>query len=33
MPFVRTVCDDIDPSQLGACYPYEHVLYLPLALR
>jgi phosphotriesterase-related protein len=26
MPFIRTVTGDIDPDQLGVCYPHEHVL-------
>ncbi len=29
MPFIRTVLGDIDPSDLGACYPHEHVLCSP----
>jgi 5-phospho-D-xylono-1,4-lactonase len=29
MPFIRTVRGDIDPSELGACYPHEHVLCVP----
>jgi len=29
MAFVRTVRGDIDPSDLGACYPHEHVLCSP----
>jgi 5-phospho-D-xylono-1,4-lactonase len=29
MPFIRTVCGDIDPADLGACYPHEHVLCIP----
>jgi 5-phospho-D-xylono-1,4-lactonase len=29
MPFIRTVCGDIDPAQLGACYSHEHVLCSP----
>ena len=33
MTFIPTVCSDLDPSKLGTCYPYEPVLYLPLALR
>ncbi len=31
MPFIRTVCGDIDPADLGVCYPHEHVLCLPPA--
>ena len=26
MAYIRTVCSDIDPSELGACYSHEHVL-------
>ena len=29
MAFIRTVCGDIDPSDLGVCYPHEHVLCAP----
>jgi predicted metal-dependent phosphotriesterase family hydrolase len=29
MAIIRTVCGDIDPAQLGACYPHEHVLCVP----
>ena len=29
MPFIRTVRGDIDPSELGVCYPHEHVLCSP----
>src|SRR5512135_2520668 len=29
MPFIRTVRGDIDPADLGACYPHEHVLCSP----
>src|SRR5512136_2146413 len=29
MPFIRTVCGDIDPADLGVCYPHEHVLCSP----
>ncbi len=29
MTFIRTVCGDIDPAELGACYPHEHVLCVP----
>jgi len=29
MSFVRTVRGDIDPSDLGVCYPHEHVLCSP----
>src|SRR5512136_1539778 len=29
MPFIRNVCGDIDPSDLGTCYPHEHVLCSP----
>lgn len=31
MPFIRTVLGDIDPSDLGVCYPHEHVLCSPPA--
>jgi predicted metal-dependent phosphotriesterase family hydrolase len=30
MSFIRTVHGDIDPADLGACYPHEHVLCAPL---
>jgi phosphotriesterase-related protein len=29
MPFIRTVRGDIDPTDLGVCYPHEHVLCSP----
>ena len=29
MAFIRTVCGDIDPADLGACYSHEHVLCSP----
>ena len=29
MAYIRTVCGDIDPSDLGACYSHEHVLCSP----
>ena len=29
MAFIRTVRGDIDPAELGACYPHEHVLCVP----
>lgn len=29
MPFIRTVLGDIDPTDLGVCYPHEHVLCSP----
>jgi 5-phospho-D-xylono-1,4-lactonase len=29
MAFIRTVCGDIDLSDLGACYSHEHVLCVP----
>src|SRR5512136_3314599 len=29
MPFIRTVCGDIASSDLGVCYPHEHVLCVP----
>ncbi len=29
MPYIRTVLGDIDPSDLGVCYPHEHVLCSP----
>ncbi len=29
MPFIRTVRGDIDPADLGVCYPHEHVLCSP----
>ena len=29
MPFIRTVCGDISPLDLGVCYPHEHVLCAP----
>ena len=29
MAYIRTVCGDIDPSGLGACYSHEHVLCSP----
>ncbi len=29
MPYIRTVLGDIDPSDLGVCYPHEHVLCAP----
>ncbi|HTP11677.1 MAG TPA: phosphotriesterase-related protein [Anaerolineae bacterium] len=29
MPFIRTVCGDIGPADLGVCYPHEHVLCSP----
>lgn len=29
MAFIRTVCGDIDPAELGVCYPHEHVLCRP----
>jgi 5-phospho-D-xylono-1,4-lactonase len=29
MPFIRTVRGDIDPAELGVCYPHEHVLCSP----
>ena len=29
MAFIRTVRGDIDPSDLGVCYPHEHVLCSP----
>ena len=31
MPFIRTVRGDIDPTELGVCYPHEHVLCRPPA--
>ena len=31
MPFIRTVCGDIAPEQLGVTYPHEHVLTTPPA--
>lgn len=31
MPVIRTVLGDIDPSELGVCYPHEHVLCSPPA--
>jgi predicted metal-dependent phosphotriesterase family hydrolase len=29
MAYIRTVCGDIDPADLGACYSHEHVLCSP----
>ncbi len=29
MAIIRTVCGDIDPASLGACYGHEHVLCAP----
>ena len=29
MPFIRTVCGDIDPADLGVCHSHEHVLCSP----
>jgi 5-phospho-D-xylono-1,4-lactonase len=29
MTFIRTICDDIAPADLGACYSHEHVLCSP----
>src|SRR5512137_915187 len=29
MAFIRTVCGDIDPTELGAFYLHEHVLCSP----
>jgi predicted metal-dependent phosphotriesterase family hydrolase len=31
VPFIRTICSDIDPTELGVCYPHEHVLCRPPA--
>lgn len=31
MRFIRTVLGDIDPTELGVCYPHEHVLCSPPA--
>src|SRR5512143_3803861 len=29
MSFIQTVRGDIDPAELGVCYPHEHVLCSP----